>query len=189
MHYNVLQEPGFYKLLASIDDDLAREYSKRGCRHCGSRVHNARYARKPRGAPVALGAEYDSRLSYCCAARDCRRRLTPPSVRFLGRKVYLGAVVVIASALRHGITPTRYERLRELFGVSTRTVRRWRRWWLEEFPTTAFWREARGRFVPQVEAALLPLSLLMRFTGEAAERLAHMLCFISPLTTTTAQAR
>jgi hypothetical protein len=189
MHHNMLQDSDFYKLLERIDHDLAREYSSRGCRACGSHVHSARYARKPRGALVELGDEYDRRLSYCCAARHCRRRLTPPSVRFLGRKVFLGAVVVLSSALRQGVTPTRYRRLRELFGVSARTVLRWRQWWLKEFPESDFWRGASSRLMPQVEVAELPLSLFERFTGEAGARLARMLWFISPLTTTTAQAR
>ena len=30
---------------------------------------------------------------YCCAEEDCRRRRTPESVRFLGRRVYAGLVV------------------------------------------------------------------------------------------------
>jgi hypothetical protein len=188
MHHNVLQDPALYKLLLRIDDDLARECASRGCRWCGGHVQSARYARKPRGALVPLGREYASRLSYCCAARDCRRRLTPPSVRFLGRKVFLGAVVVIATVLRHGVTPTRYAELRRLFGVSTRTVRRWRQWWAEDFAASAFWRGASGRFLPPVETAKLPLSLLERFLGEAGARLARMLWFISPVTTTTAQA-
>ena len=34
---------------------------------------------------MTLGPAYDRRLSFCCA--DCRKRLTPVSVRFLGRKV------------------------------------------------------------------------------------------------------
>jgi len=44
------------------------------------------------------------RFSLCCGARAVRKRATPPSVRFLGRRVYLGAVVIVASmvALRSG---------------------------------------------------------------------------------------
>ena len=34
--------------------------------------------------------------------------MTPPSVRFLGRKVYLGAVVILISAMRQGPTPRRF---------------------------------------------------------------------------------
>ncbi|NLS97786.1 MAG: hypothetical protein GXX96_37065 [Planctomycetaceae bacterium] len=36
----------------------------------------------------------------------CRKRTTPLSVRFLGRKVYLGAVVVLVAAMRQGPSPS-----------------------------------------------------------------------------------
>lgn len=180
----MLRDRSFHKLLWRIDHEVALEHRHRGCRECGGRLDSARYPRKPRGSPVVEGEDC-SRLSYCCARRDCRRRLTPPSVRFLGRKVFLGAVVVLVSALRQGVTPARYARLREWFGVSADTVRRWRRWWLEVFAGGVFWRAACGRLVPQVSAALLPLSLLERF-GRDREGLALMLRFISPVTAATA---
>ena len=87
-------------------------------------MHSASFARQPRGGPAGLDAECERRLSFCCAAADCRKRLTPPSVRFLGRKVYLGAVVVLPTALRHGTTPWRAARLRELLGVGAKTLAR-----------------------------------------------------------------
>lgn len=109
--------------------------------------------------------------------------MTPPSVRFLGRKVYFGAVVVLTTVLRHGATPVRLSRLRELFGVSARTVARWRQWWQEVFVETPFWRALRGQFLPPITAAALPSDLLDRFSGEAAERLVALLRLIAPLTT------
>lgn len=51
-------------------------------------------------------------MSLCCAR--CRKRRTPPSVRFLGRRVYLAAVVVLACVLRQGPTRWRVARLRDL---------------------------------------------------------------------------
>jgi hypothetical protein len=105
-------------------------------------------------------------------------------VRFLGRRVYLAAVVVLICALRDGVTPRRAARLRALVGVSLRTLERWRAWWLEEFPATGFWRRARARFSPPVEVAAFPSSLLDRFLGaELRERLAALLSFLSPITT------
>jgi hypothetical protein len=35
-------------------------------------------------------------------------------VRYLGRRVYLGAVVVLITAMQAGLTPARVARLREL---------------------------------------------------------------------------
>jgi hypothetical protein len=42
--------------------------------------------------------------------------MTPPSVRFLGRKVSLGAVVILMSAMRQGPTPRRVHELARLLG-------------------------------------------------------------------------
>ena len=177
-----MPEASFYALLEQVDRDLAETAREAGCWRCGGVLHRALYARKPRGGPRELGAGYERRWSFCCAVRDCRKRRTPPSVRFLGRRVYLGAVVVLVTALRHGPTPARVQRLRELFGVSVRTLRRWRVWWQGELVRTRFWRTVGGRFVPPVERAALPASLLARFAGEAAERLARALAFLSPIT-------
>ena len=49
--------------------------------------------------------------------------MTPRSVRFLGRKVYLGAVVILISAMREGPTPRRVHELARLFGVDRRPSR------------------------------------------------------------------
>jgi hypothetical protein len=56
------------------------------------------FDRKPRGVPVGLGPEHLQRFSLCCAADGCRKRETPSSLHFLGRKVFLGAIVVLISA-------------------------------------------------------------------------------------------
>ena len=58
--------------------------------------------RKPRGRPLGLGPEDDWRLSFCCAVDGCRTRATPPSLRFLGRKVYLATIVVLVAIMREG---------------------------------------------------------------------------------------
>ena len=57
------------------------------------------------------------RLSFCCDRDGCRKRTTPPSVRFLGRKVYLGAIVILISAMRQGPSPRRVRELSARFGV------------------------------------------------------------------------
>ena len=132
-----------------------------------------RAAQRPLPPPASRGPGPDA---------GCRRRRTPPSVRFLGRKVFLGAVVVLVSALAHGPTPERLRRLRELVGVSRRTVERWRGWWLATFTTTPVWREARARLV-RVAQESLPASLLARFDGDETTRLRHCLTFLSPVTT------
>jgi hypothetical protein len=126
--------------------------------------------------------QYRSRLSFCCAA--CRRRTTPESVRYLGRRVYVAAVVLLVSAMRAGITGKRVAQLSGLVAVPLRTLERWRRWWLEAFVDTGFWWAARGRFVPPVDPTTLPASLLPRFSGEdLPARLIQALRFIAALST------
>jgi hypothetical protein len=182
LYTKLLGDVRLFELLGQIDEDLARQASDRGCR-CGGRLHSARYPRKPRGGPPGLSVQYEYRLSYCCAADGCRKRTTPPSVRFLGRKVYLGALVVLVSALRQGPTPTRVSVLHELFGVGERTLRRWRQWWQRTFAEGVFWRTARGRVLPVVTARDLPRGLVERFAGTAVERAGAVLRFLTPITT------
>ena len=114
----------FWSLLLSIDRDLAECARRQGC-PCGGRLHCANYPRAPLGGPEQLPDEYRQRFSFCCERDGCRKRLTPPSVRFLGRKVYLGAVVVLISAMRQGPTPRRARELSRLFGVDRATIARW----------------------------------------------------------------
>lgn len=186
MYHSILGDARLYAFLHEIDCDLAEQARGGGCPDCEGRMHSARYRRKPRGASIALGEEYDWRLSFCCAREGCRRRLTPPSVRFLGRKVYLGAVIVLASAMRHGVNAWRAGRLSEIFGIGTKTLARWRKWWREVFVVTRFWKAARAQFARPVTEAEVPASLVERFSGEERDRLVATLRFLSPLTTSSA---
>ena len=188
MYRNLLTESSLYPILRALDETIAQEAQERGC-PCGGKLHRACYPRKPRGAaPEVEGAEaYRRRWSFCCAEEGCRRRMTPPSVLFLGRKVYFGAVVVLVSVLRQGPSPTRLSRLKELVGVSARTVKRWRKWWLSSFVDSDLWRAARGRLRVPADSSRLPLSLLEAFEAvQAQQKLIHLLRFVSPLSTTSA---
>jgi len=179
----LLADGRLYLLLQHCDEDLAAEHRALGCARCAGVLHWARYPRKPRGVPRALIPGYDRRLSFCCARGDCRKRTTPPSVRFLGPKVYLAAVVVLIAALRCGPTPARMRTLEELVGVNRRTIVRWRAWWTQTLLDTAFWRAAAGGLMPPVERARLPACLLERFAGAARDRLGLLLRWLSPITT------
>jgi hypothetical protein len=138
MYEELLGDIGFYRLLLRFDEDLAAATRALGCWRCGKALHVADFRRKPRGVPPGLGERYRERFSFCCVDRQCRKRRTCPSLRFLSRKVYLAAVVVLVSALRCGSTPRRLRYLQELVGVSRRTILRWRLWWSEVFTETPF---------------------------------------------------
>ncbi len=178
MCHALLYDPKFLALLLRIDHELAAQTRVEGCR-CGGALHRADYPRKPRGCPVEVRPDHSSRLSFCCSV--CRRRATSMSVRFLGRRVYLGLAVVLVSARPAGPTPAA-ARLGLALGVARRTLARWRDWWHEQFPQTALWRAACARFMPPVPEALLPGELIERFTGPAHEALMRLLVWLSPVT-------
>ncbi len=182
MWHALLRDSSFVETLLRFDQDLAEQARAAGCRRCGGALHRAHYSRKPRGIPGEIGAQHELRLSFCCAREGCRRRTTPPSLRFLGRRVYFSAVFVLVSALVHGLSPRRVAQLREQVGLDRHTLARWRRWWQQAFAPSPFWKAARGRFVPAVELPKLPASLLERFVGaDASERLRAALAFLTPL--------
>jgi len=122
-------------------------------------------------------------LSFTCAA--CRKRTTPESTLFLGRRVYLGVVVVLVATLRHGPTRSRISVLQAEWGVPKRTVARWCEWWRTAFSRSPFWRSARARFAPPLDEAVLPFSLAVAFGLEAGgtSRLLALLQFLLPMTT------
>jgi len=184
-----LTDASFYHLLTRIDESIAEDVRARGC-GCGAPLHSARYPRKPRGLRPALDCSYESRLSFCCARDGCRRRSTPASVRFLGRKVYLGVIVVLITALHHGLTDQRRDRLIEQLDVPAQTLWRWRRWWRERFVETRCWQALAGQFIPPLVTDSLPGSLLERLTGRVlSERLVQLLILLSPVTTATGSLR
>jgi hypothetical protein len=165
-------------MLVELDERITEQVRQAGCSRCGGRLDRADYARKPRGGLVALGAEgWARRLSLCCSREGCRRRSTPPSVRFLGRKVYAEVVVVLAclQAASRERTP------RPPPPAPARTVRRWLTWWRTVFVASTFWCEARARLLPPIDVRQLPESLLERFSASRA--LLDMARFIAPITT------
>lgn len=184
MYSELLADVQLHRRLQQMDEDLAKSVKEGGCPEpdCDGVLHSARYRRKPRGIPAELNCRECWRQSFCCAKEGCRHRTTPASVCFLGPKVYMAGVVTVIAAMRCGVTPARMQRLKELVGVSRQTVLRWREWWQHVLPETSCWRAASGALSSPVSAGELPLSLLERFTGEAAEQLLGALRLLEPLT-------
>ncbi len=177
MSYEFEADASFLQLLVVIDQRIAGQVRAQGCVHCGGPLHRGDYVRKPRGLPRMLEAAFSSRHSWCCGW--CRKRCTPPSVRFLGRKVYVGWLVLVAV-------------MRWLVGIVSssvprRTVRRWRHWWQGGFSASSFWDASQGLFAPPPPAtSQLPTSLVDRFTGSVPQRLRFALAFVAPTTTVSA---
>ncbi len=179
----VLQDPAFFGFLLHIDQDHAASVRALGCAFCNGPLHVGDFARKPRGGPGSALVDI-IRISFCCG--HCRLRCTPASVRFLGRRVYWGAVVLLATALCSGLNLRRGQQLTEQLGVPTLTLLRWRQWWLSGFTGTAVWQELRGRLLPPLAATDLPAGLLQRVVAaDAPAAMAMILRWLAPLSTFT----
>jgi hypothetical protein len=123
LYQNLLADISFHQLLLKYDHDMADSAKEQGC-HCGGALHSAQYRRKTKGLPAGLDNEvYCRRFSLCCALDGCQQHMTAPSLRFLGRRVYLASMVVLISTMLHGATPPRMARLSQLFGVDRRPWR------------------------------------------------------------------
>lgn len=176
MYDAVAQDPSFFRFLSQVDAELAAETRAAGCPHCSGRLHTADFPRKPRGCPAAVVEEYSWRLSFTCGR--CDSRATPSSVRFLGRRVYVAAVLMLSSP-PDGASA---RELQHLLGISRRTVLRWRRWWTQEFTRTRLWISLRSRLMPPIAPGELPLALVDRLRSTVpAKRLAQALRLLSPL--------
>ena len=185
MYQKLLKKSKLFWILKKIDETIAGEARDRGCL-CGGKLHQANYPRKPRGSPVGDRKDFQRRLSFCCSREGCRRRTTPPSVLFLGGKVYFSALIVIISARRLETPQKRINELCGLVGVRPRTLHRWLKWWREDFVRSEHWIAEQGRFRTCPKQTKLPLSLLDSFNRKGpAHKLALLLRFIAPLTTSS----
>ncbi len=183
MHHDLLRDAKFWQYLFGIDQALAKDARKPGC-PCGGRLHWANYPRNPRGGPENLPKECCYRLSLCCDRDGCRKRVTPPSTRFLGRKVYLLSVIFLAAAMRQQPSPRSMRELFDLFGAGRRTIARWQVLWREQFPQTRFWKTERARFARPIDAAAIPRALADAFFvgKELYEDWERLLAFLQPIT-------
>lgn len=188
-HALVLDEK-FFSSLQEIDQESARQVAEAGCPWCGGPLDRSDYDRKPRGDGfIATTVEPPlRRISFCCRREGCRRRATPPSVVFLGRRVYLGAVVLVASVLarlqRAMTCPApQVPAPAQTTQVPARTLRRWATWWQTELRVTSLFATLRGLFASPVDEARLPCSLLERLTGGVVEQVTALLKLLAPLTT------
>ncbi|MFK7893981.1 MAG: hypothetical protein AB8B63_24415 [Granulosicoccus sp.] len=181
-HSSVL-DASFWSNLSQLDRVIADQIQCQGCQHCAGKLHVANYPRKPRGEHRdVLGPDYTQRLSFCCSL--CRKRTTPPSLRFLGRKVYLAGIVVVLSAGVVALDQKQRDALLEALQVPTQTLHRWRRWWSGYVPLTPTWKALSGWFSPPVQTQALPGELLARLQGSTLGlRLQQLLVLMQALTT------
>ena len=188
MSHIVEYDAKFLMALGEIDAEHAEAVHRGGCPQCGGALDRADYPRKPRGELGEAAGSYEWRFSFCCRVEGCRKRATPASLRFFGRKVYVAVLVILASAQARSMRLSGRDRPRQVQGVPTRTVRRWLDWWQTVFALGAFWSEAKGLLATPVDIGELPASLLQRF-GSGAVALEKLLRFTAPITTTSVRTR
>jgi hypothetical protein len=151
----------FFAHLEQCDRQIADQVAaKARCAECGGKLHRADFPRRPRGC-LGLLAGPVRRVSFCCAERQCRRRLTPPSFRFADRKWFALFVVLLAAALGPR-GPEHVTGQVDVAGASPslRSVRRWQRFFRLEFAISPAWQWLRGRLSRPPPDAGLPLGLL-----------------------------
>lgn len=171
----------FFALLLESDEAVTRRVAAAGCPVCEGPLHRSDYNRKPRGALIAPAGEgFVRRFSLCCGREGCRKRATPPSVRFLGRRVYLGAVVIVASMVVRMLRAAK--EIRQRTGVPARTTGRWLGWWQGPFLDTEVFVTICARLLG-VDIDRVPVSIVDRLAGTRTERVGTMLELLSPLTT------
>jgi hypothetical protein len=170
----------FFGLLEREDEAVTQRVAAVGCQVCDGPLHRSDYRRKPRGALIAPAGETSVvRFSLWCGREGCRKRATPPSVRFLGRRVYLGAVVIVASMMALAL---RSAGIRRQTGVPVRTMRRWLGWWQGPFLGTEVFVTICAQLIG-VDVGRVPASIVDRLAGTPTERVQRMLAWLAPLTT------
>lgn len=165
----------FLTLLRELDAKWAKMAKEKGCPHCGGKLDVSNYPRKPRSLDSFDGL-CDRRQSFCCRNDGCRKRLTPFSVRFLGRKIYLEIVILLS--LCFGINPG-------IEPVPTRTVRRWRGFFKSVLnPIDPFWKTQIGFFPAGFNPNGTVVSIYQHFSlnhSNPDSLWIHCLKFFSPL--------
>ena len=87
MHLAIYFGTTIWEIFFEIDKAIATVAHALACRLCNGKLSWNNYQRKPRGIPVEAEKFCNFRFSLCCSSVGCRKRTTPPTVRFLGRKV------------------------------------------------------------------------------------------------------
>lgn len=161
-------DDAFFQSLRALDFELFLAAKSKPCALCGGRLDTSHFPRKPRGA----GEQESLRFSLCCRKEGCRDRVTPPSLRFLGRKVYSSWVVILAAE---------YCRDLGLAGkISRQTIGRWKSFWRARLAEThPFMRWARSLLPPGTPSSCLPSACLGALGFPAREAWVVILRFFS----------
>lgn len=129
----------FEKLLMQLfdADKLAAASLAGSSCECGGAWHVANYFRKPRGYEGYLPRRFSIRFSFCCSR--CRRRMTPSSLRFDGRAVYL-KLWFLWCAFEGSLSVKKRYHNRHSLQVQ--------KWWHASLWKSDLWNKKKATFVP-----------------------------------------
>ena len=183
-----LKHSSLVDCLDKLDRKQALEVQRGGCPTCGGRLHRADYPRRIR-VPGGSGGRRRvvRRISFCCERDCCRKRLTPPSLRFFGRRQYDAVDVLLASMAFQGLKGPRAAAVSSKLGIARRTLGRWCVWWRDTFLKSDLWSILKGRLASPVEAHAMPGSLFERIQFEGDDRVIAMLRLVAPQRMITAK--
>ena len=160
----LLQKVSLFRILHQIDSDFSKQQQQQGCPYCKGPLHQANYTRKPRGGPQNIPDDYLVRHSLCCGRENCRRRILPPSCRFMGQRVYWSCVILVVMTLRQNRHDGwNVRKLVNQLEISRKTLKRWITYFRNEFPAGSLWQSLRGRINSSIGNSELPGGLVHYF--------------------------
>jgi hypothetical protein len=176
--------PIFISALIDFDSKESARLQSKGCSdsNCEGHLNVANYPRKPKDESGHRIPGLELRLSFCCNKEGCRKRHTPASICFLGRRVYLGIVVVLACALEQGLTSFREKYLSRI-NISRQVLHDWITWWREVFTQTSLWKTLKANFI-HAEVQNIPLDPMTALPGTVDEQLMAWLKHLRFVSTT-----
>jgi hypothetical protein len=180
---SIILNPDFHLFLFYIDKDLAQSICDSNCPFCDKALHQANYPRSPNGMPADQREYYEIRFSFCCS--ECRKRITPESIRFFGRRWHPAPAHLLICFLKLKVTNKLLNQVQKHLGItiSKSTWIRWKQWWQEQFSQTDFWKLSRAQLANQpVGNDIIPRFLVRLFPQQFSDKLTSLLKFLSPIT-------
>ena len=163
MSHIQLPDASFYLFLLSNDKDAALRVKAGCCSFCAGPLDNAPYQRKPRHTLDDLPDEFSTVFSLCCRQDGCRKRTTPPSLRFFGRRVYLLFILINACGNGGKSGESTLSKNARSWGVSRQALRSWYEFWRVKFSQSGFWLVNKGILPTCFEEMSIPDMLLKSF--------------------------
>jgi hypothetical protein len=157
----LIKKKNLFSHLYEIDKKTAERYRQLPCPYCGGPLYFSNYMRKPRGEPEDVPEKYFIQFSLCCGTEGCRKRLTPPSCRFMGRKIYWFAVILcILTDFQNTNEKATVSDWSMRTGICRNTIKRWLAFFHDTFPASRIWRRLRGQISACVRNSSLPSSFI-----------------------------